>query len=208
MTEWTWRDFDTHLMQEGTTRNDYFHAVTSCPRIKDPELTVDREASYVAYHEPEPCATCHPEVPTGDGADELVIVSARSDRTRYHRREDCYYAAQMPESERIRISEANEEGLEACKRCAAHEREDVQDIEVCPECDRTMIQSIVGSQRTASKVDADWRCNAPDCGARFDEPAVRPRKRSKGNNPGGLAGKLMQADPEDVSAEHAGGGSA
>lgn len=55
----TWEDYDTHLMQRGTTRNDYFHSSRDCPRIDNPEQSVDRSENYVAYHEPDPCESCH-----------------------------------------------------------------------------------------------------------------------------------------------------
>lgn len=57
-----WRDYDTHLMQQGTTANVRFHATPECRKIKYPEKTVDRSESFLAYHEPEPCEVCHDDV--------------------------------------------------------------------------------------------------------------------------------------------------
>lgn len=135
----------------------------------------------------------------------MVIVSERSDRQRYHRSAECYYPAQMPARERIHLHDAREEGLGPCNRCAAEEREDAEAIEVCPECDKAQIQAIIGAANAPTGPDHDYRCNA--CGARFDEPTERAQKHDPGN-PGGLAGALMEADPDDVSADNVGGGSA
>jgi len=193
MTERTWRDYDVYLMHQGTARNDYFHAVESCPRIKNVEKTTDRERSYVAYHEPEPCAVCHPEVPSGTTGDELVIIAADRHDTPYHRSSFCVGVTKMADPRHVQITETD---ADPCRICASEDSGGSGTIQVCPECDDAMIRRLVRSE--------GWTCRAAGCGATFDEPAERARQ---GNNDGpttGLAAKLRRADPEDVSGEETG----
>lgn len=72
----TWRDYDTHVMQRGQTRNEYFHSTDECPRINKPERSVDRPESFVAFHEPEPCEYCHDGV-GNSGSDSGAECSAQ-----------------------------------------------------------------------------------------------------------------------------------
>ncbi|WP_324662400.1 eL43 family ribosomal protein [Haloarcula sediminis] len=196
MTERTWRDYDTHLMQQGTARNDYFHATTRCPRINDPELTVDRPESYVAYHEPDPCATCHPGVAAPDHDEQLVIVPGDRFDAHYHRDEHCVAVEQMTDPQRMPPESTD---AEPCSTCVGPDGE-MATVLACPECDSPAVRRLVKSD--------GWTCRAKGCGATFDEPVERGNRGGNDGPATGLARELLEADPEDVSAEHAGGGSA
>ncbi|WP_251342405.1 hypothetical protein [Haloplanus halophilus] len=71
-------------------------------------------------------------------------------------------------------------------------------ITVCPACDSPAIKP-----RTPAKFDSpdhqasEWYCN--DCQHQFDEPVRRERRGGGGRN--GLAGKLVDADPDDLRAD-------
>lgn len=192
MTERTWRDYDRHFMQKGTTRNDYFHAVDYCPQIKDPELTTDRPESYVAHHEPEPCVTCHPEVGGPDHSIQLVIIPSDRHDAHYHIDEQCVGVEKTRDPERVPRSEAD---AEPCSYCVGSDG-DGETIQVCPECDQTLIRRLVTSD--------GWACRAAGCGASFDEPVERARQGGNDGPSTGLARQLLEADPDDVSAETAG----
>jgi len=86
MTEQTWRDYDEWWVQAGTTGNDYFHASKDCRKIRQPEKATQRSENYMAFHEPEPCDSCHPEL--GDKSSEDVTISHVSgDTTIFEMRE-------------------------------------------------------------------------------------------------------------------------
>lgn len=57
-----WEQYDDHWMTQGTTRNRTFHQTQDCRKIKYAEKAVNRSASFLAYHEPEPCEACHDDV--------------------------------------------------------------------------------------------------------------------------------------------------
>jgi len=72
-------------------------------------------------------------------------------------------------------------------------------ITVCPnrECDSPHIHRNSPNKPNATAA-ADWHCSA--CGADFDDPRER-EPLSPAGGPGGLAGALLDADPEAVSAD-------
>lgn len=77
-------------------------------------------------------------------------------------------------------------------------------VQACPECEKSQIR-VRRPNHPHSKphVDGRWHCNT--CGARFDEPITRPSDGVMGTIPhSGLARKLLDADPDDVSREAAG----
>lgn len=196
MTKPTWRDFSTHLMHQGTARNDYFHATEKCPRVKNPEMAVDRHERYVAYHEPVPCAVCHPEMPVPEKAEQLVIVPGDRVDAHYHCDEQCNAVQQMTDPRRLLRRETD---AEPCSYCATP-ADNSDDIRVCPECDSPAVRRLVNTD--------GWTCRAKGCGATFDEPVERGNRGGNDGPATGLARQLLEADPEDVSAENAGGRSA
>ena len=70
-----WRDYDTHIMQQGRSRNNTFHSTDECVRIDNDGRSVDRSESFLVWHEPEPCEYCHDDVEheTTDGDPECQV---------------------------------------------------------------------------------------------------------------------------------------
>lgn len=80
-------------------------------------------------------------------------------------------------------------------------------VQACPECDTTHIQNVVGAKYAATTADHAWKCLEPGCRATFDEPTLREPEHSN-HSRYGLAKRLLDADPDAVSAGNVGGGSA
>lgn len=78
-------------------------------------------------------------------------------------------------------------------------------VKACPECDSTRLLRRSGGGFHGRKPVAPYYCNS--CFMPVEEPVERERHRARGKE-SGLAGELLDADPDDVSAEHAGGESA
>lgn len=74
-------------------------------------------------------------------------------------------------------------------------------VRACPECDTTAITARSGDKLRGRPSDDRYACR--HCGATFDDPIERERQATPGD-PGYIAGKLAKADPDDVSADHAG----
>jgi DNA-directed RNA polymerase subunit RPC12/RpoP len=74
---------------------------------------------------------------------------------------------------------------------------DEDEVAACPECDATQLRSNDGDSMVGPRVTSTaYSCNA--CSAHFDEPVVRKRQ-SSGGPKRGLAKKLYDADPDEVS---------
>jgi len=70
------------------------------------------------------------------------------------------------------------------------------EVAACPECDAAQVSRIKGRRMNAHTGQRyTYLCNA--CGEKFDEFVIRERKRNVGLK--GLAGKLLDADPDEVS---------
>jgi len=73
---------------------------------------------------------------------------------------------------------------------------------VCPECDKTNIRAMVGSGfGVSADHDNDYYCR--ECTHHFDDPVERERGHTSDGR-AYLARELVDADPEDVSADHVG----
>lgn len=73
---------------------------------------------------------------------------------------------------------------------------DDNQVSACPECDDASVQMV--NLRGISRPESDdkrYRCS--HCYARFDEFVIRERRHD--SPPRGLAGKLLDADPDEVS---------
>jgi len=125
--------------------------------------------------------------------DELVIIPGERYDAHYHRDGACPSVRSMSDPDRVPLSETD---AEPCRTCAS-EDVDAESVDICPECREPNFQAVTQSNH-------GYRCRNSDCLVAFDEPGQRTRKRSRVDNRSGLAGKLMQADPDDVSAENAG----
>lgn len=73
--------------------------------------------------------------------------------------------------------------------------EEENTILACPVCDSYRACSS-NDHHNRTDVATDYYCC--DCGARFDEPTVRPRKRGGDGPKHGLAKTLDDASPEDL----------
>lgn len=69
--------------------------------------------------------------------------------------------------------------------------EEPRKITVCPDCDGTNIRPLVD----ADAAKGSYYCR--ECGEWFDEPTRREVKHEP-RQPSGYAGKLAEADPDDV----------
>jgi hypothetical protein len=74
--------------------------------------------------------------------------------------------------------------------------EDRRTVAACPECDEPTIETRVEGGHNPNV--EQYKCWG--CGHRFDEPHTRPPKRQRGKNENGLAGDLVDADSDEVSA--------
>ena len=175
----------------GHRGNTTFHRDEDCPSVQKMSTTTRKPLPALAGHY-DPCGRCH----------DIVIISATRYRRRYHRSADCYYVKTSSRVGSVPLSLLDDEG--PCSLCAIEDTDESEcdSIEVCPECDESNIQPVTGSVDMEPR-DHDYLCKV--CKARFSRPDTRPRKTSKSSNRSGLAGKLMQADPDDVSAEHVDG---
>ena len=67
----------------------------------------------------------------------------------------------------------------------------------CPECDASTVRTLSPGSMAGPDVDsANYQCHS--CSATFDEFVVRELKHTT-NTQSGLAKKLLDADPDDVS---------
>jgi len=174
----------------GRRGNTTYHRDEDCPSVQKMDTTTRKPLTTLAGHY-DPCERCH----------DMVVLASSGSRRRYHRDESCLHVTRSSQPERLPLSTLDDE--EPCAFCAVEDADDDRGtIEVCPECDAPQIQSVTGSTHMDPR-DHDYFCKV--CHAKFDEPTVRPRKRASGDGRSGLAGKLMQADPEDVSADHVDG---
>jgi hypothetical protein len=155
----------------------------------------DNEHAVAVY---DPADDRRGEVMT-DGGEETVIIGSSRHTPRYHRSESCIYVLRSNGFERVPLSELDDQ--EPCSYCATEDAADRESIEVCPECDTTDIQTVYGQANAGH--DKTHRCR--QCSATFDEPHTRPRKAAKPSKVKGLAGKLMQANADDVGGEHVDG---
>lgn len=88
-------------------------------------------------------------------------------------------------------------------RCRPVSDSDRELVKACadPDCDSSRIRPRNGSHAFGTTAES-WHCNA--CGLRFDEPRERPSRGVMGTIPhSGVARKLLEADPDDVSREGA-----
>jgi DNA-binding PadR family transcriptional regulator len=74
-----------------------------------------------------------------------------------------------------------------------------REITACPDCDASQIKRRTGTDFGGREPETpgQYRCEA--CGARFDDPVTRAARSGQGL--GGLAQRLADADPDDVSAD-------
>lgn len=88
------------------------------------------------------------------------------------------------------------------KRRLVHPENDM--VYVCPECDLNPVRERVDQARV--HYDRDKRCICEKCKATFDEPVERKTKSPVTDSEAirraknGLASKLEEMDPEDVTA--------
>ena len=66
---------------------------------------------------------------------------------------------------------------------------DADMVIACPECDSGQIK-----RRTSEQSVTNWKCGI--CRAEFDEPVERERRAT--GTVSGLAGRLLDADPNEV----------
>lgn len=131
-----------------------------------------------------------------DGGQDLVLVSTGHPKA-YHRSKECVSMAHIADYERRPVSAVT---VGPCKHCAAGDIDgEPASIDVCPECDGTNVVAVTGGMHTEA-AEYDYACRM--CGARMNELHTRERRLAESAGLGGLAGKLQQADPEDVSREH------
>jgi len=69
----------------------------------------------------------------------------------------------------------------------------MSEIQVCPRCDGSNIEVVSSNRR--SEMLPPWKCQADDCGFRFDEPEKRQPKSRENTVPHGLAKELLEMDP-------------
>jgi transposase-like protein len=73
---------------------------------------------------------------------------------------------------------------------------DDDEVAVCPTCDRTPIQRVSGSEMFEHEHKrGEYVCRS--CGETFDTFTTRKRKQ-RSIRPKGLAGRLADADPDEV----------
>ncbi len=71
-------------------------------------------------------------------------------------------------------------------------------VTACPHCDSHRISVNSGSDMNDSRNAPPFRCR--ECHEGFDEPRRRPPRNSQGSRePSGLAGRLLNAEPDEVS---------
>lgn len=70
---------------------------------------------------------------------------------------------------------------------------DADTVPACPECKTSGFE-----RRTSPDAGGKYRCRA--CGLYFDQPTRRPPRWGGGGVRGGLAQRLLDADPDEVRA--------
>ena len=70
------------------------------------------------------------------------------------------------------------------------------EVYACPACDSCDVQKAAAPSMENNGRTPDWTCR--DCLRQFDTPKTRPRKQ-RPSKLGGLAGDLLEADPDEVS---------
>jgi len=70
------------------------------------------------------------------------------------------------------------------------------DLLACPVCESANVEKSGAPSMDGGGIKPEWACRA--CGERFDSPLRRERKYAV-PRPGGLAGDLFDADPDEVT---------
>ena len=73
---------------------------------------------------------------------------------------------------------------------------DSDEVLACPECDSSDIKGRKWRSRPDGSPSEAWYCTT--CGDHFDEPVIR-EAQAPGRNPSGLAKKLWDMDPDEVT---------
>jgi ribosomal protein L37AE/L43A len=119
---------------------------------------------------------------------EHVYVTNRYDTEAYHESSDCFQLQGSSDTRRLPADWARESTqLSPCTACQASG----ETVNVCPECSATKIHARVHRSR-----DEAWHCYR--CKEEFREPDTRESEKMTKHRHG-LAGDLVDADPEQVS---------
>lgn len=70
-------------------------------------------------------------------------------------------------------------------------------VSACPHCNTHRISVNSGGSMSSNKDAPPFRCR--ECHEGFDEPNHRPPRTAQSRAPSGLARRLLEADPDEVS---------